>query len=298
MRFENNGELATLTTNETLLSSDPNELDNITEMRDTYFEASCAPLHDLLSSVLPAMIDSIDGKSPPIRPTIHLLSVDAEGAEIEIFRDFPFDAWDIRAMVIETSRRTSMAIDGLLLPRGFLKVAVLGKDAIYVHQGIASMLRPMGPILPQRIQWNEPGTDEDSIEYMRFQRLFGVEGDLDVEVGDQRLQNETELARQRDRLDAQHNTSMAEVRKNAEHAAVGGLFSESRRKAMEQPWVQDTLKDPQVKAAFALLVDDEAAFLREIKANIRLQKKIASLIDAGVVQHAGASAIVAASRLD
>merc|ERR1711879_611111 len=93
----------------------------------TYFEAPCAPLHDLLLDALPA-------GEWLTRPTIDLLSVDAEGAEIEIFRGFPFEAWDIRVIVVETSRRTSMAIDSLLLPHGFLKVAVLGKDAIYVSQ--------------------------------------------------------------------------------------------------------------------------------------------------------------------
>merc|ERR1712187_518165 len=108
--------------------------------------------------------------------------------------------------------------------------------------------------LPKSIAWNEPGTDTDTIEYMRFQRYFGVEGDLDVDVGDQRLLNETELARQNERQEAKHKADMVEVTARAREAPVGGLLSNRQRTAMEQPWVQDTLRDAQVKNAMALLV--------------------------------------------
>ncbi|CAK0796763.1 unnamed protein product [Prorocentrum cordatum] len=169
--------------------------------RGTYFEARCAPLESLIEEGLPgALAGAPAAVSGPL--VVDLLSVDAEGAEVEIFRNFPFDRLQVRAIVVETSRRTSMAVDGLLLPMGFLKVAVLGKDAVYVHHRWISEMPSGGPLLPARIQWSEPGSDADSTDYLRFQRLFGVDGDLDEEVGDGRLQNETELALVQERQEA------------------------------------------------------------------------------------------------
>lgn len=277
MRFDNMGELAAPTTDDTLQPSVPYEMDESLSFGSTYFEATCEPLHDLLRPLEWAR------SSSSRRPVIDLLSVDAEGAEIEIFRHFPFEAWDIRAVVVETSRRTSAAVDSLLLPRGFIKIAVLGKDAVYVSQSMARSLPPEGPLLPDRIQWNEPGTDEDSTEYTRFQRYFGVDGDLDVEVGDQRLLNETELARQAQRTEAHHNASMEEVKRAARNSIVGGLLSERQRQAMEEPWVQDAMRDLQVKNALSLLGSDGPAFEREVRSSARLREKLAALAEAGVL---------------
>ena len=55
--------------------------------------------------------------------TIHFLSVDTEGAEIDIFRDFTFEHFDIRVIVVEVSRDSSTAIDNLFLPQGYVLVA-------------------------------------------------------------------------------------------------------------------------------------------------------------------------------
>ncbi|CAE8592319.1 unnamed protein product [Polarella glacialis] len=140
-------------------------------------------------------------------PRVDLISLDAEGAETEIFRGFPFEAWDIRCTGVETSRRKAMATEGLLLPQGFVKIAVLGKDAVYVSRAAMADL-PARLQLPQNINWNEPGSDSDTIEYMRFQRLFCAEGDLDVDVGDQRLLNETEITRQWARTEAANDESL------------------------------------------------------------------------------------------
>ncbi|CAK0864286.1 unnamed protein product, partial [Prorocentrum cordatum] len=251
------------------------------------FEAPCAPLHELLLAALPAALGLQGGL--PERPRIDLLSVDAEGAEIEIFRDFPFDSWDVRVVVVETSRRTTMALDSLLLPRGFLKVAVLGKDAVYVSQALAPALRPEGPALPARIAWNEPGSDEDdTTEYMRFQRFFGVDGDLDDEdqrVGDQRLHNESELERQRERFDARKAADAERLVEAARGAAVGGVLSEGERAALEEPWVQSALRDPEVKAALALLTASDLGTAAQLVQNSAgLRGKLLDLIRAGVVR--------------
>lgn len=154
---------------------------------------------------------------------------------------------------------------------------------------MVSALPPDGLIFPDRIYWNEPGTDEDTIDYMRFQRFFGVDGALDDDVGDQRLNNETELERQHNRTEAQHNASIAELVKAAESAAVGGVLSESERRAMELPWVQDIMRDAQVKAALDLLAANEEAFQKEVDRSPRLRSKIGELVCAGAVAHPAAA---------
>merc|ERR1711904_669606 len=49
-----------------------------------------------------------------IGPRIDMLSVDVEHGELEVFGDFDFSAWDIRAIVVEANRDTSFALDVLL----------------------------------------------------------------------------------------------------------------------------------------------------------------------------------------
>jgi len=285
IKFANGMELAAMTDDESLSPSDPFQTPFHSSVSDTYFEAPCAPLHDILIASIPLALGKASWNDLSERPTIDLLSVDAEGAEIEIFRDFPFEAWNIHSVVVETSRRTSMAIDGLLLPHGFHKIALLGKDAVYVHRKRSWVLPDDGPLLPNRIVWNEPGTESDTIEYLRFQRLFGVDGDLDVDVGDQRLQNETELSRQAERLEASNAQKLSKVIQDAQYAAVGGFFDESQREAMEQPWAQDAFKDPKVKSTLPLLMNDAEAFLREVRRDAHLKAKITRLIEAGVIRH-------------
>lgn len=291
IRFANGAELAAMTDDETLKPSEPYSLDGTEEAGGTYFEARCAPLHTLLSEALLAAgrRRELDAQG---RPIIDLLSVDAEGAEVEIFRNFPFQAWNIRAVVVETSRETAMAIDSLFLPEGFLKVAVLGKDAVYLSRSQASAL-PVKPELPETIAWNEPGTDNDYIEYRRFQRLFGVDGDLDVDVGDQRLLNETELDRQQARLDAAQAEIMEEVVKAAEGAAIGGKMSEEQLRTLEEPWVKEALRDQRVKDIVSILFEPAPAheqdIFRRLEGNARLKAKVVRLLEAGVLVHPGLS---------
>merc|ERR1719253_1766806 len=144
MKFANGAELAAMTDDETLLPSTPYEVPEDLGAF-TYFEAQCAPLHDILTAKVPGAIEAMGLGT---RPVIDLLSVDAEGTEIEIFKDFPFEAWDIRVVVVETSRRTSMAIDGLFLTNGFFKIAVLGKDAVYLHRSVMASLPTDGLTFP------------------------------------------------------------------------------------------------------------------------------------------------------
>jgi len=177
-------------------------------------------------------------------------------------------------------RQTSMAVDSLLLPQGFLKIAVLGKDAIYVHRSSISMLASELK-LPEHIKWNPPGTDSEFVEYRRFQRLFGVDGDLDADIGDQR--DDAELARQWDRLVNSTKEKNSELLERARHATVGGVLSESQRLAMELPWVQELFKDGDVKDALQLLAQDQMEFVRRVRGNSRLLSQIAGLVNVGVL---------------
>eukprot|EP00933_Yihiella_yeosuensis_P000675 TRINITY_DN10107_c0_g1_i1.p1 TRINITY_DN10107_c0_g1~~TRINITY_DN10107_c0_g1_i1.p1 ORF type:complete len:201 (-),score=43.91 TRINITY_DN10107_c0_g1_i1:125-727(-) len=185
-----------------------------------------------------------------------------------------------------------MAIDSLLLPEGFVKLAVLGKDAVYVSLDQVREL-PEGLMdLPKRILWNEPGSESETIEYRRFQRFFGIDGDLDVDVGDQRLLNETELARQWNRTDAKYNASLAEVMQVATTAAVGGVLSKEQQEVFEQPWVQEILSDSEVRRAMNTMAMDEHQFLRDLNASTRLQDKLKQLIEVDLIRHDGAKKLL------
>ncbi|CAE8597120.1 unnamed protein product [Polarella glacialis] len=288
VRFANGAELAAMTDDDSLLPSDPLSATFGVDASQTYFEARCAPLHKLLVESLAEVLTPEEVNllaSTGQKPRIDLISLDAEGAEIEIFRGFPFEAWDIRCIVVETSRRTAMAIDGLLLPQGFVKIAVLGKDAVYVSREAMAVL-PARLRLPQKINWNEPGSDSDTIEYMRFQRLFGAEGDLDVDVGDQRLLNETEIARQWARTEAANDESLKEIMKLASESAIGGMLSDKQKETMEREDMQAILRDAEVKAALNILSTDHDRFMQELQGSERLRDKIKELVVAGVVRHA------------
>lgn len=273
LRFKEDAELAERTEDESLVRSEPFEVSE-EDISRSYFEAECAPLHNLLEQAVPlALGKDPGGEGRKGHPAIELLSVDAEGAEIEIFRGFPFEAWDIHVIVVEVSRRSAMAIDSLLLPRGFVKAAVLGKDAVYVKAALAGLLAS-GVRLPDRIAWNEPGTEEETTPYQRFQSLFGAEGDLDADVGDQRLENETELQRHWTKFEQRRNESRAALRESmgpTEH--VG--------QALQLPEVQETLRDPKVKSALLLLEQDAEAFARAVKGDESLLRKVRQLHEAG-----------------
>lgn len=286
-KFSNDMELAARTSIEDLKPSRPGEIPADLHPSETFFEARCAPLHDLLQEGLVYVLKPEEvhaAASGEWKPRIDLLSVDAEGAELEIFADFPFEAWDIRCIVIETSRRTSMAIDSLLLPLGFVKVAILGKDAVYLSQSQMSNF-PSGSHLrlPERILWNAPGSDSDTIEYRRFQRMFGLDGDLDVDVGDQGLLNETELLRQAERQEAKNQQSYAEALGVVADTSLGGRLTAEQREKLDEPQVKEILSDPLVRRAMRLLTNhDRDGFLTELRSNERLASHMRYLCDAEV----------------
>jgi len=289
MKFANSAELAARTDVEGLRSSRPGEIPEDLHPSETYFEARCAPLDQLLIEGLARTLTPEEVKElleRPSRPRIDLLSVDAEGAELEIFKSFPFDVFDIRCIVVETSRRTSMAMDSLLLPQAFVKVAVLGKDAVYLSQEQLKSFPRGGKLqLPSRIQWNAPGSESDSIEYVRFQRMFGADGDLDEDVGDQRLQNQTELLRQAERQEARNQQITAEAKELVSSAVFGGALPDAKRKMLEDPEVKAVLESTKLRHALHILQYDMDSFFGELRADATLSSNIRFLCDIGWLEH-------------
>eukprot|EP00929_Paragymnodinium_shiwhaense_P088147 TRINITY_DN48369_c0_g1_i1.p1 TRINITY_DN48369_c0_g1~~TRINITY_DN48369_c0_g1_i1.p1 ORF type:complete len:473 (-),score=52.64 TRINITY_DN48369_c0_g1_i1:110-1528(-) len=85
------------------------------------FKAECRTLQDILAS---------QGLKKPA--AVDYLSVDAEAAEVEIFRDFPFDEFDISVISVEVQVQNYYELDAIFLSAGYAKVAVLGGDHVYM----------------------------------------------------------------------------------------------------------------------------------------------------------------------
>lgn len=84
------------------------------------FKADCRTLQDILRGA---------GLSRPM--TIDYISVDAEAAEVEIFKGFPFEDFDISVISVEVQAFNYYEMDAIFLSAGYAKVAVLGGDHVY-----------------------------------------------------------------------------------------------------------------------------------------------------------------------
>lgn len=93
------------------------------------FAAECRTLEDILSSA---------GLRKP--NTIDYMSVDAEAAEVEIFRDFPFHEFDVSVVSVEVQAQNYYELDTIFTSAGYAKLAVLGGDHIY-----AKLRQPLVP---------------------------------------------------------------------------------------------------------------------------------------------------------
>ena len=97
----------------------------------TGFAATCLPLEEILRQAGHKRVD--------------FLSVDAEGAEIEVFRNFPWDEFDVRLIIVEVSSPARyVPIDQMLLENGFGKVGVLGGDFVYAKTFLPKFQWPVG----------------------------------------------------------------------------------------------------------------------------------------------------------
>jgi len=84
------------------------------------FVAECRTLEEILRSQNLAKPKVVD-----------FLSVDAEAAEVEIFRQFPFEDFDIQVVNVEVQAKNYYDLDNIILNAGYAKIAVLGGDHVY-----------------------------------------------------------------------------------------------------------------------------------------------------------------------
>jgi len=101
------------------------------------------------------------------RKRIDYMSVDVEGSELDIFENFPFEKFDIRVISLEVSHASAHRIDLLLLTRNYVKVAILGQDAIYVSHAHLAESGTWPLIFPPKMRIFP--YDED---YITFQARF------------------------------------------------------------------------------------------------------------------------------
>ncbi|CAJ1389932.1 unnamed protein product [Effrenium voratum] len=84
------------------------------------FMADCLPLGEILRRA------GLTGR-------IDLMNIDVEHQELAVLKGLPFQDFDIRVIVIEVTRGARwLEVDSILLPAGYAKVAVLGRDVVYV----------------------------------------------------------------------------------------------------------------------------------------------------------------------
>ncbi|CAD7950225.1 unnamed protein product [Amoebophrya sp. A25] len=92
-----------------------------TELLDT-FQSDCITMDEMLR------FSGIKKETP-----IDFVSIDIEGGELEVLVDFPFEKYTIHAFLIEAGHDTTNRVDILLLGAGYVKMALIGKDHVYVH---------------------------------------------------------------------------------------------------------------------------------------------------------------------
>eukprot|EP00397_Hematodinium_sp_SG-2012_P029611 GEMP01031299.1.p1 GENE.GEMP01031299.1~~GEMP01031299.1.p1 ORF type:complete len:526 (+),score=101.73 GEMP01031299.1:180-1757(+) len=109
---------------------------------------------------------------------VDYLSVDVEGNEVDVFNDFPFQAFDIRVISVEVSHSSSHIIDVIFLTQGYVKVAVLGRDAIYVHQKhLQEMSKSPWPLrFPPKMRIFPHNEDYKTFQWRFRDPAFGGEG--------------------------------------------------------------------------------------------------------------------------
>ena len=67
-------------------------------------------------------------------PVIDILSLDTEGAELQILSSFDFSRYRISTILVENfDLINSYQIEALLFSKGYSKVAIIGGDSVYVH---------------------------------------------------------------------------------------------------------------------------------------------------------------------
>mmetsp|Transcript_94917 Transcript_94917/g.305509 ORF Transcript_94917/g.305509 Transcript_94917/m.305509 type:complete len:219 (-) Transcript_94917:8-664(-) len=85
------------------------------------FEAECLPLGDILTRA------GLRGQR------IDVMNIDVEHGELRVLEGLPLDEFDVRMIIVEVTRGAQwLGVDTAIIPRGYAKVAVLGRDVVYV----------------------------------------------------------------------------------------------------------------------------------------------------------------------
>jgi FkbM family methyltransferase len=119
------------------LDAEPGEVDFVFDGmtggirdRDTDLSQATGPVHRLQTQRL---VDVLDAQGAPA--VIDYLSIDVEGAEERILRNFPFERYTFLSITIE---RPSDWLHGMLSDRGYLLIKrIPGIDSFYLHESLS-----------------------------------------------------------------------------------------------------------------------------------------------------------------
>jgi hypothetical protein len=131
------------------------------------FAADCRPLGEMLE------------EAGLLHQTIDVLSIDVEHGELRVLQGLPLDRFDVRLVVVEVSQGARwLEVDSVLLPKGYAKVAVLGRDVVYAKLSELSaggysawpLLRGAAVLPPGWSQFHQQVVDDELEEEMRNER--------------------------------------------------------------------------------------------------------------------------------
>jgi len=120
----------------------------------------CAPGDPVYSCL---SFESVFAATGSAGATVDLVVVRVGRDELDLFQGFPFDGATARVVVVNVGKGVRwLEFDSLLLPAGYLKVAVVGSDAVFVHRSAFTQMAgniPDWPWLRDGValpaQWDE-----------------------------------------------------------------------------------------------------------------------------------------------
>ena len=95
------------------------------------FDAVCLSLEQILDRFMPEPTGTRAG----MQKRVDFMAIDAEHAEVEIIKTFPFEKFDVRVFLIEVQIDNYYMLDAILLNNGYGKVGILGGDHVYIKLG-------------------------------------------------------------------------------------------------------------------------------------------------------------------
>lgn len=88
---------------------------------------------------------------------IDVLSIDVEHGELNALRGMELDRYDIRVIIVEVTRGARwLEVESAILPFGYAKVAVLGRDVVYAKLEDLSGFAPAWPVMAEPAEASGP----------------------------------------------------------------------------------------------------------------------------------------------